>query len=164
MATQKRPLPGSEFARAEANRTVLGFSGARVVSGVNLTIPDDADTTLSFNTDVYDTDGYHVLSPNSRLVVSITGYYDIAANIVWEPSNSGERRVNILHSVDGLIASVEVPAAPGIAENTAEYIGVKYYLKAGEYIYVQVYQNSSGNLDVLSLGYAPSFSISLMGV
>lgn len=148
------------------------LAGVRVYRGSDQSIPDSAFTNLLFGTEKYDTASsvastYHSNSSNTdRLTVpsGLAGYYRIAANISWAVSATGTRRMRIQHSTDGVIAADSRPGLTGI--NTQMSLATEWYFAAGDYCYVEVWQNTGGALaiDGTTNTYLPAFGMSRIGV
>lgn len=116
------------------------------VSKAAMSCANNAFTTVTFDTELYDSATIHSTSLNtSRLTAPADGLYTIGTYIVI-PSGTGTRAVNISHSVAGTIAADEraaVSGGPTIITFTTEY-----HLTAGQYAEVAVFQNSGGALNV----------------
>jgi hypothetical protein len=130
--------------------------GARVYHDANQSIPNDTDTALSFNQEDYDTDAMHDNSTNNeRLTCQKAGKYVIFACIGFQSNATGNRRIRIIHSVDGGIARLDIVNIGA----SYHYISTAcvYEMAVGEYVTLEGYQNSGGALNVLSTSYSPTF-------
>jgi len=55
---------------------------ARVTNSSNISIPDNTNTTLTFNTETFDNGGFHSTSVNTeRLTIPVDGVYLIGCNV-----------------------------------------------------------------------------------
>ena len=135
------------------------FSGCSVTASADQTIANGTYTTLTFNQETYDTDGFHSTSSNTgRFTVPAgkAGYYSIYAQVVFSKTvaiNNGDLRIMKNGSV--LQYSGEVggttSAIPMINFTLIANLAVADYLE------IQVSQESGGNLTCFtssSTGYA----------
>jgi hypothetical protein len=135
------------------------FAGCSVTASADQTIANNTYTTLTFNQETYDTDGFHSTSSNTgRFTVPAgkAGYYSIYAQVVFNKNvaiNNGDLRIMKNGSV--LQYSGEVggttAAIPTINFNLIANLAVADYLE------IQVSQESGGNLTCFtssSTGYA----------
>ena len=142
--TEERPAGGA------------AFSGARVRHNVDQTIANNVGVTLAFNLEDYDTDTYHdTVSNNSRLTAPDDGYYYIFATVQWTASVVGRRNLIINHNIDGGIAVNRAEPVSDVGVSTTHEVSTAWFMQAGEYVTLQVFQSSGGNLTVIA---ANSFS------
>ena len=138
------------------------LDGARVSRGAQQTISNNTVTSLAFDTETYDNGSMHsTVTNNSRLTAATTGYYIITGGVSWTANAVGIRQLTVFLNGTTTIQStyVTATAALGVDQN----ISTLYKLTAGDYVELQVYQNSGGNLDVSrSSDYSPIFSAQLI--
>jgi len=135
-------------------------SGARVHNTSTITLTTATLTVLTFNSERYDTDSYHSTSSNTgRLTAPADGSYFILANVRFAANSIGERRlVLLLNGTTNIAYKLFMPVTTGSV--TLEQISTIYQLSAGDYVEVQAYQTSGGNLNVEVTGnYSPEFMI-----
>ena len=125
--------------------------GASVYMSGNQTLTNNTNTVLTFANENFDTDGFHSTSSNtSRMTIPTgkSGKYLINATLTHNTNGTGQRAMNILKNGTAIAFSV-------MLQSTAANYGTGINgttiadLVAGDYIEVQAYQNSGGNLDVL---------------
>jgi len=143
------------------------FAGCAISKSASQTISNNTGTTLSFNTESFDSDGYHdVTTNNSRITIPSgkAGKYQVNFNLQWNASTSGTRYaflyVNNASVVEKLIS---VSTTGGYMEQCIVTI---LNLSVGDYIEAKVDQSSGGNLDVWgdnSLLRGTSMSVSYLG-
>jgi hypothetical protein len=130
------------------------FSGVSVRNSGNLTLTNGVTLVGTFDTEDYDTDGYHsTVSNTSRLTVPAgkAGKYEISCIMTFnKTSATGVRAAQFVKN--GTIGMY----FPEIAGSTAIYAGQQLSwfttLAVSDYIEVQAYQNSGGNLLWLTAG------------
>jgi hypothetical protein len=135
------------------------FSGAYVTNSTSPTIANNTLTTLAFNQETYDTDAYHDnATNNSRLTIPAgkTGYYLITATGQWDPNATGRRELYIAKN-GTIIGGAEVTASA--SAYPSPLYSQPLYLTAADYLQVQMYQSSGGNL----IFYTGAFTISYLG-
>jgi len=117
------------------------FSGARCHKASDQAITTNTYTQLTWDTEEYDTDNYHDLTTNTdRFTVPTTGYY--AITITTSSSNSGTnttRYYNIRQASTSMVFMAERTSQLEIGNTVA----TNWYLTAGQYVTIRVYQTSS---------------------
>lgn len=138
---------------------------ARVYNNAALSIATATNTILTFNSERFDPSGMHSTSVNtSRITISEAGVYSLAAGVRFAANATGERLVNILLNGTTIIAQARTPANAVVSAATSIGVSTLYALVAGDYVEVQVYQSSGGNLNVeVSGSFSPEFSIARVG-
>jgi hypothetical protein len=123
---------------------------ARVFNSTDVTVSSLKPgewTSLTFNSERWDTANLHETATNSgRLKAPVAGKYYIFANITWEtPIGSGLWGLRLQLNGKTVIAEQTLP-------NTAAQfrismsVGTLYALASGDYVEVQVFQNSGSPL------------------
>lgn len=160
-ALAHEPLRLSEYTANIA--PFLYHEGARVYHNANQAIPDNTNTTLSFNTEIYDTDTIHdLIINNSRLTCKTAGKYMIAFECRFASNAAGFRMaVIILNGLTNIAAITKVPdPVAGIYLN----LSTIYALAVTDYVTVFVYQNSGGALNVTTnIRVSPEFMMQRIG-
>ena len=125
------------------------FAGCRVyMSAATTSIANSTWTTVSFDSEVYDTDGFHSTSVNtSRITIPSgkAGYYLIIATTDFA-QNSTAARGNII-MVNGTEKAI-VSATPNTSEGATFNNSVILALSVGDYVETQVRQTSGGALNL----------------
>ncbi len=113
------------------------------------TIPDATWTTVLYN--VVETDGTSntIYDPTTgRFSAPVAGWYDIEAQIQWTAAAGAAPAIRIVKNGDtNLPAFVRSGDATSILLN----IKLRLFLGRGEFVEVQVIQNSGGGLDILEV-------------
>lgn len=121
------------------------FVGVRCTNGAQ-TIPNATNTALDWGTETYDTDAFHSTVTNiSRFTVPAGkgGYYLILCQVDFQSNSTGVREV-IIRKNGATTLQVSSATANGV---TARYCNGIFNLVATDYIEIQVYQSSGGNLN-----------------
>lgn len=109
-------------------------------------------TVIAFTAaDLRDTDAYHDTSTNpSRMTVptGLGGLYAIQASLVFAANATGQRTISLQkNGTTALTVANDFPFAnAGIATGMTQTVWA--LLSAGDYVEVNVFQNSGGNLNV----------------
>ena len=137
--------------------------GARVYDASDQTIANATGTAVAFDTEMYDTGGFHDNSTNnSRLTAPVSGYYIITGHIRFYGNATGIRWISIREGGDTGIAR-QYNSSPGAGDIVLS-VATIYYLAASEYVELMVYQDSGGNLDTRTVSdYAVRFAINRIG-
>jgi len=135
--------------------------GCRVYNNADQTIPQATWTALSFNTVYYDYDDCWSSSYPTRLTCQTSGLYIITGHVRWAANSNGERIMGIYKSDGvGYATCGQLP----VPSQTRMSIATILPLQAGEYVILQVYQTSGGDLAVISaLSQSPIFAMARIG-
>lgn len=129
------------------------------VTGATNSMSDSTFTTLTFPTEVYDTEGMHSTSVNTgRLTAQTAGLYLIGAVVEFAPSSAvGNRKaITVVNGTDTIDAASSVPT-PSLA--TAVKLSTIYRLAVNDYVSLSGWQNSGGSLAI----YGASFWMTWIG-
>ena len=128
---------------------------ARVFNSTDITVPQLKPgewQSLTFDSERWDTANLHETATNSgRLKALVAGKYYIFANITWEsPIGTGLWGLRLQLNGKTVIAEQTLPntAAPF---RISMSVGTLYALAAGDYVEVQVFQNSGNPLLIRSI-------------
>jgi hypothetical protein len=125
------------------------FAGVRVKKSTSQSIPNATETVLTFDTETFDTDGFHDNSTNSgRLTVPVgkAGYYSIYFCIQWDVNATGDREVSLYinGTATGLCGSNQAGDATLYIFNNGT---TTFYLAEGDYVQLTGYQDRGGALN-----------------
>ena len=137
---------------------------ARVQNSANISIATSTTTPLTFDTDIFDTDGIHDTGSNTdRLTCQTAGLYLFTASVWFDSNATGYREIQI--SIDGvgiIVRERKVPIS-GVA-TPVSVTGGPYPMEVGEYAILSAWQNSGGSLNILNVSiYSPVFSMVRVG-
>lgn len=142
------------------------FVGARVYHNANQTITTATDTVLAFNSERFDSHGFHdTVTNNSRLTIPAgkAGKYMIGASSDWVANATGIRELRLRINGTTYIA-LTTGDADLVGEGWRNTLATLYDLAVGDYVEAIVRQTSGGNLDVQTNGsYSPEFWLAFMG-
>jgi hypothetical protein len=141
------------------------FCGVRVYNTTNnQSLANATETDLTWDSEIYDTDGFHSTSTNtSRLTVPAgkAGYYQINAFGVFNNnSTTGSRYIDI--KKNGAASNYFNFANSNV--DTGMTVSFVLNLAEGDYIEMAMYQASTGSLTVYKTINYGIFSMHLMGV
>ena len=111
-------------------------------------IPDNATTAMTANSENFDTDAMHsTVSLTSRVVAQTAGRYLVNAAVLFAANATGRRALDLringttTHNIDGRMTVTTV--------NSMAITGMRLLtLAAGDYVEAMVLQTSGGNLNV----------------
>lgn len=159
------PIDGQEPARkAEIDALVRGYTaGARVYHSSTQSIPNTTVTVLSFDSERWDTDTIHdPVTNNSRLTCKTAGKYLIIGQARFFSNATGYRVLYIRLNNTTYIAISGVNAVVGSA--TGLIHSTIYDLAVGDYVNLQVYQNSGAARGIYSTAqFTPEFMMQRIG-
>lgn len=132
------------------------FSGARVYNSAAISIPHNTPTVLTFDSERWDTDGYHNPATNpSRLTAPVDGYYHVRGQIFWQTINNTSREVYIRLDGTTIISERDLSL-----DNRGAGVSTIYQLVAGQYCELAVYQSSGSSITITQIAeYSPEFLI-----
>lgn len=140
---------------------LLPAVNARVYNNANQTIPSGIETTLTWNSEYFDTGDYHsIISNTSRFLIPYTGYYWIGVYFYWVSLTSGHCYIKIKSSSSGIALAWD---QRGYLPDSAPPIGTLSTIRdlsAGNYVEAIAYQTSGVDID---LHENSSFMITLLG-
>jgi hypothetical protein len=129
------------------------FSGTipavRVSNSGFLAAPNNALTTLTFNSEAYDTAGLHsTATDTSRLTAPVAGVYNIISNVEWSADSNGRRFVQLRQNGGSNLVIDQVGGTLAPPFNTTQTVATEAKLSAGDYVEVQALQDSGSALFV----------------
>jgi hypothetical protein len=140
-----------------------GVPACRVTKSAIQTVPTGGTPLISFDQEDFDTDGIHDnVTNNTRMTCKTPGLYSIEGSINWASNTSTLARTVWICKNGTRVAEV----AGGVAGQfeTVQQIKATLLLAAGDYIELQVYQNSGSSIDIqATTNGAPHLSMTLVG-
>lgn len=140
------------------------FTGCRVFANSAQTISNATDTKIAFVNESFDTDAFHSnVTNNTRITIpaGLGGYYRVTANMGFQVNSSGRRIFGIALNGGGQISQVEMTA--NASAEPAASLTDTYSLSAGDYLEVNVFQTSGGNLNTSGTGIRDFFQLERIG-
>jgi len=126
--------------------------GVRVYNSLGFTIPKNTRTALTFDSEIYDTDGIHsIVSNTGRLTIQTAGKYLFGGCIGWNNISGGIRQVEIR------INGTNVIAVSGQISVTADYVSqlvnTIWDCAIGDYAELTVFHTYTNALDINHIAY-----------
>ena len=139
------------------------FVGVSCKANANQTIANNTYTNITFNQENFDTDTFHDnTTDNSRITIPAgkAGYYQISAYIQCDASAAGSRNLYLNKNGSTITYNAVTPSA------SSPFLQLNFVadLSVGDYIEMQVLQDSGGNATFLKAYDAAGFSAFLIGV
>lgn len=153
----------SDSAKAKITPALVG---ARVHKTSNTTLTTSVQTTLTFDSEIFDSDAFHdTVTNTSRLTIpaSMGGYY-LCGGAAFFASNATGRRVLWIY-VNGGLTNYLVGNETSSTSAGGNYVDVVTLatFAAADYIELVAFQSSGGNLDITAVsGSGPAFWIHRM--
>jgi hypothetical protein len=137
--------------------------GCQVYNSSNISVSNDTDTYLTFDSEEFDNDSCHSTSTNTgRLTCNTAGTYLVTANINFAANSTGYRAIWFRINGSTVFGTVRVPAASSLATMLTTCRVIQ--LAVGDYLELGVRQNSGGNLNVQRVAdTSPYFSMVRIG-
>jgi len=133
---------GLKWATPSSTPTAVGCS---ISNSVSQSIPNSTTTTLTFNTEEYDTDGFHSTSSNTGRITIPTGKggkYFISTTVNYAGNATGFRQIRILKNGTTNVASMIT--TPGDSGDVGLTCSIMLTLVAGDYLEVVTFANHGG--------------------
>lgn len=127
------------------------FVGCRVRLGSNLSISDATVTAITWNTETFDTDGFHSTSSNtSRMTIPSgkAGKYLVTAQL-FMTMNDTKQLIFYLYKNGSVIARAQNQSGSG--NNLSVNYSDLYDLAVGDYLEVYMFQNNGSATDLVAL-------------
>jgi len=151
---------GLKWATASSSPT---FVGAKIYNTVNQSISTGTWTSITFNSEYFDTDAFHSTSTNTSRMTIPTGKggkYLVTSHLEFTPAASGDRRIGL--AVNGTRVQYLI-FTPSSSNQTAMVYSTTFDIAAGNYFELQVYQNSGGAVNVEGGSDLMDFTITYLG-
>ena len=140
------------------------YSGCMLTNSANIGISNNSQTTLTWDTEEIDVDGYHSTATNTgRITIPTgkTGKFLISFQLRYSPNATGRRIGYIFKNGTTELWSAQVN---GTATNDTVFTGTYVIsLAATDYLECRTYQNSGGALDVQGPAPYSYFSATYLG-
>ena len=140
----------------------LTFVGVAVKKTATQGTNNTTFTLLTWNSEDYDTDGFHDNSVNNQRITIPAGKggkYLVSGIIGWEPNATGVRIVNLRKNGSSVTYVVALPAGP-VSDFTTLPFSYVIEVVATDYLELNVYQSSGGALNVQT---ESRFQVSYLG-
>jgi hypothetical protein len=117
------------------------FSGVLLRNSTATSIPNNTRTTLTWNQEAFDTDGFHSTSSNTdRITIptGMTGYYHIYAYGMWTSTGTGGTTEILIDKNTSEV--IRVRNQKTNTDWTSVVLSAVLYLTAGDYLQMSVFQ------------------------
>ena len=127
-------------------------------------IPSATLTVVTFDSEIFDTDGFHSTSTNtSRITIptGLGGKYRFTLSMLWDGNSSGNRYLQLFKNGSGSKYGAD------LVSTAAAFIGYNYSFTvsaaAGDYFEMAVFQNTGGNLNLYARETENPFTCEFLG-
>jgi hypothetical protein len=128
--------------------------GARAYHSVSISVPHNSVTTLSMDSELWDTDTMHdTVTNNSRITAKTKGKYTLSTDITFANNTTGGRAVLMRINGSTVIMRQDTLAIGGIIDMSMN-MSTEYELDVNDFVLVQAFQTSGGALDVTKIQVA----------
>lgn len=141
------------------------FVGCSVYKSANTSIANATDTSITFDTESFDTDAFHsTVSNTERMTIPSgkSGKYLITAKSTYAANTSGYRGLYLYKNAGATLLSYNVTSYTVSHENNT-ILSYVADLVATDYIYLSTYQTSGGALNLNSGAALTTFQITYLG-
>jgi hypothetical protein len=165
-AGQVLTVSGGAPTWATPSSGTASFVGCRVTNSVDQSIANGTRTIVTFDTETFDTDGFHSTSTNTgRMTIPSgkAGKYLITGNVTFATNSTGAREIYLFKNGNFYSQVFAVATSAGSSGNAIPDI---VSLAVGDYVELRVEQSSGGSLAVRGDGWgagATYFGITYLG-
>jgi hypothetical protein len=137
------------------------FAGASVYKNAAQSIPNDTLTTVTWNTEDFDTNNFHSTSTNTgRFTIPVAGKYLINGMIGWDTTGStNTKTVTLRKNGSDLFKSNGLGTGSDYQSQSLQYI---VSAAVNDYFEILVYQTSGGSVNILQNANS-TYQISYLG-
>ena len=124
------------------------FKGVRLEKSSSQAVANTTYTSITYDVETFDTDGFHsTVSNTSRITIptGLGGYYLVAFQMTWTANGSGFRLARIYRNNTTAVYLTSITGSSVIANSIVGTTTLN--LSAGDYIELQGYQDTGGNLN-----------------
>jgi hypothetical protein len=135
------------------------------IYGSGLTIANNTSTIATFPSERFDTAGFHSTTTNTgrfTIPAGYAGWYVINARFRWDKNAVGSRSLIVKKNGGTLSASSEIPGDATIFQGNQ--INTLELFAEGDYVEIEVFQSSGGNLTLFTDTSNAEFSMVMVGV
>lgn len=125
------------------------FSGVALFNSTNVSISNNTDTVMTWDSESYDTDGFHSTTTNTDRITAPSGkagYYTINCILQYSANATGQRFVQVFKNNSYVAATSYQTTASG---QIWQQVSATVYLAVGDYLTIKGYQNSGSTLNML---------------
>lgn len=135
-------------------------SGARVHNSTDITLTNSDFTTITFDTEEFDTDGYHDTGTNpERLTVPEDGLYILGFHVTTNNNSTGQRQIRFIKNGSDVLTCDTYAASEFPGGDMRRSAGTMFQCTAGDYFTVDMYQDG-GSVIAATIGIqSPAFWI-----
>jgi hypothetical protein len=140
------------------------FAGCSVYNSASFSISSGVDTTLTWNSEFFDTNAFHDTSTNTDRITIPTGYggkYQISVANRWEANGTGNRNMTLFKNGAKLFDFMDMGGFAGSITTVTRTIILN--LAAGDYISIKAFQNSGSTLTMYAREYEAPFQVGFLG-
>lgn len=132
----------------------------RLTNSADISVANSSSVSLTFDTEVFDSGAMHSTSTNTGRITVPTGgggVYVVGGTVEFAANATGYRSIGIrLNGGNTITGHRAITSSASVTTRLST--SAIYSLAAGDYLELQVFQNSGGALNALALAdYSPTF-------
>ena len=152
---------GLKWATASSTPTFVGISG---VKSTSQSIANNTETAVTFDTEDFDTNGFHDNATNNSRITIPSGYagkYLFTYMVTFVSNSTGIRYLGIRKN--GTVVKYPAENSAIATDSTPLSFSVILNLAVGDYVDIVAYQNSGGSLNLTGAGANSYFQAQFLG-
>ena len=130
------------------------FVGVSLYSSVNVSAANNTQTVFTFDSELFDTNGFHSTSSNTGRITIPTGkagYYLISGTLVWVSNSTGYRSLTLTKNGTSSLLALDNASSDGGYQKFLNGTVIAN-LAEGDYVTMDGTQNSGGALNMRGQG------------
>jgi hypothetical protein len=148
-----------------ATPATSSFVGVSLVKSAVQAVANATDTAITWNTEDYDTDGFHSTVTNTDRITIPTGkggYYLVEARVSFAGNATGVRSVTMRKNGSTSVIGVDMNNQSASASAVCVLSRV-IFTAAADYFHLNAYQTSGGSLNTDNSGGYTFFTMTYLG-
>jgi len=151
LTTANKTITGAINENTTKLAEILKYPAAKAYLTTAQSIANNTAGILYMNGVFFDSDNIYNSTSANRLTAKTAGLYDIKAFVTFAINSTGSRMVRISRNGSGENNAIrQVFTASVAGEVTNVYANTLYKLNAGDFIIIEVLQNSGASLNILN--------------
>jgi hypothetical protein len=123
-------------------------------------VPDNTETVVPFDSELFDTDNIHDNSTNnSRLTCQTSGLYLVYFYVGFDVNTTGHRMIRVKANINSTWVNIQQFRMASIYSYTMFGSAAIAPFSTGDYVTLIAYQNSGGALNLLATEDSPRFGM-----
>ena len=127
-----------------ATPSAPSFAGCLITGDANITLTNNADTLITWNTELFDTNSFHSTVTNTgRITIPVAGKYQVYFQHYVQQGAAGERASSLFLNGTYYALTTAFAGSTGVA--TVNTMSLTMNLSVNDYLETKIFQDSGAN-------------------